>query len=41
MLYLGESKKMSQIQARQVQCLVILDGYPFNEQFTVYRTHHP
>ena len=35
--------RMSQIQARRVQCPVILDGYmyPFNEKFIVYRTHHP
>ena len=29
---------MSQIQARRVQCSVILDGYPSNEKFIVYRT---
>ena len=26
---------MSQIQARQVQCPVILDGYPFNKNIVI------
>ena len=31
----GRVRRTSQIQARRAQCPVILDGYPFNEEFYI------
>ena len=41
LLVFGSSYGLTQIQHRLVQYPVILDGYPFNEKFIVYRKHHP
>ena len=40
-LYLGESIGLDEPNtSKTVQCPMLLNGYPFNEKFIVYRTHH-